>query len=134
MKEAASLMTTHFLLKPSAIRYLLTTQRRTISLTPPAYFPKPRMSKETANEPAAKRQKKEDYVLYYVSVYVQSVAADDVIVEDSGQGSQAVANTSALRSNTLGSHTQSSTTPVRCFQALQTQRTAVTLLTSRHLR
>lgn len=127
-------MTTHTLLKPSAIRYLLTTQRRSISLTPPVCSPKPRMSKETANEPATKRQKKEDYVLYYVSVYVHSVVADDMTAEDSGQAYQAVANTSALRLSTLGSHTQSLTIPVRCCQASQTQRRAVTLLTSRRLR
>lgn len=92
------------------------------------------MSKETANEPAAKRQKKEDYVLYYVSIYVQSVAAGDVTTEDSGQGSQAVANTFALRLSTLGSHTQSLTIPKRCSRPSPTRRTVAILLTSRRLR
>ena len=68
-RESEHRMTSLRLSSSSAtyLRPLLARQSRNLSLTPRRLFPVSRMSsKETANEPAAKRQKKEDYVLYYV--------------------------------------------------------------------
>ena len=59
-------MTRHLPLRSSALKRLLTPQGRNASLTPLSPSQTARMSTETPSEPAAKRQKKEEYVLYYV--------------------------------------------------------------------
>lgn len=57
-------------LSASSIR-LVATRRRNFALTPLALYPSPTMSKDAAAEPASKKQKKEEYTLYYVRLLIR---------------------------------------------------------------